>query len=74
MAKSSRNLMDPPANPSPGPDADLAALAQAMAITWRHPERGRELAELMAQQGWEAAAQVASFDCQCRALNLAPWD
>jgi hypothetical protein len=53
---------------------DRAALAEAVAIVRGHPERSRELAEVMAERGWEAAAEVAVFDAQCRALNLPPWE
>ena len=52
---------------------DLAALAEAVAIVRRHPDRGRELAEVMAQRGWHAAAAVAAYDAQCRSLHLPPW-
>jgi hypothetical protein len=53
---------------------DLAALREAIAIVWRHSERSRELAEVMAERGWEAAAAVAAYDAQCRSLHLPPWE
>jgi hypothetical protein len=53
---------------------DHAALSAAVALVWRHPERSRELAGIMARDGWQRAAEVAAYDAQCRALNLAPWE
>jgi hypothetical protein len=53
---------------------DWAALAQAVAITERHPERRVELAELIEELGWTEAAKIAAVDCQSRALRLPPWE
>jgi hypothetical protein len=53
---------------------DQAALAEALVIVRRHPKRNLELAELMVERGWEGAAAVAAYDCQCRALHLPPWE
>jgi hypothetical protein len=82
MGKTSRKPMEPRADPSTGlvmsamptSSADLAALTEAIAIVWRHPARGPELAEVMAQRGWNEAAEVAAYDVQCRSLNLPPWE
>jgi hypothetical protein len=52
---------------------DLAALAEAVDVVWRHPERRRELRSLIRKRGWEAAARIAAYDVQCRSLNLKPW-
>jgi hypothetical protein len=51
----------------------MAALERAIVIVMQHPGRARELAGLMQQRGWRVAAKIAAFDCQCRALDLAPW-
>jgi hypothetical protein len=53
--------------------ADMAALKRAIVIVMQHPGRARELADLILQRGWRVAAKIAAFDCQCRALDLKPW-
>ena len=53
---------------------DLAALELAVAIVHRHPERSRELMELIHRRAWRSAAMVAAYDCQCRRLRLKPWE
>jgi hypothetical protein len=78
-AKSLPNPMQPSAKASMTgrtsiESLDLAALTEAVDIVWLHPERRRELRSLIRKRGWQAAAEVAAFDVQCRALNLPPWE
>jgi hypothetical protein len=53
---------------------DRIALERAIGIVFRHPERGRQLAELITERGWLEAAQIAAIDCQARHLDLAPFE
>ena len=40
----------------------------------RSTVRAGELADLIRQRGWQWAAMVAAYDCQCRALRAKPWE
>ena len=40
----------------------------------RSTVRADELADLIRQRGWQSAAMVAAYDCQCRTLRLPVWE
>jgi hypothetical protein len=52
--------------------ADHAALELAATLALR-TERAREFEALARRLGWLAAAEIASFDAQSRALRLPHW-
>jgi hypothetical protein len=52
--------------------ADQAALELAVMLA-RRSVRRREFEALQRRYGWRRAAEIASYDAQCRSLNLAPW-
>ena len=52
---------------------DLTALETAVEKV-RSTMRAGELADLIRQRGWQSAAMVAAYDCQCRALRAKPWE
>jgi hypothetical protein len=54
--------------------SDRDALYAAIDIVRRHPGRWREFQDLMRDQGWEAAARIAVYDCQARAMRLRWWE
>ena len=52
---------------------DSTALEMAVEKV-RSTVRAGELADLIRQRGWHAAAMVAAYDCQSRALRLPVWE
>ena len=52
---------------------DLAALEMAVEKV-RSTVRAGELIDLIDERGWQSAAMVAAYDCQCRALRLPVWE
>ena len=52
---------------------DLTALEMAVEKV-RSTVRAGELIDLIDERGWQSAAMVAAYDCQCRALRAKPWE
>ena len=52
---------------------DSTALEMAVEKV-RSTVRAGELADLFDERGWQSAAMVAAYDCQCRALRLPVWE
>jgi hypothetical protein len=53
---------------------DRDALDAAIELVRKHNGRWREFQALVLERGWEAAAMIASYDAQTRALRLPPWE
>ena len=52
---------------------DLTALEMAVEKV-RSTVRAGELIDLIDERGWQSAAMVAAYDCQCRTLRLPIWE
>src|SRR5262245_7655294 len=54
--------------------ADREALTRALEMARAESEAERaHFNEKLAKEGWEEAALVAAYGCQCRTLKLKPW-
>jgi hypothetical protein len=54
---------------------DRAALERAIAETvGESPGRAGQIAIKLKHESWRSVAEFAAYHCQCRALQVRPWD
>jgi hypothetical protein len=55
-------------------EIDRAALERALALVRAESEQERERVDReLIEQGWQQAAELAAYQCQCRTMRLRPW-
>jgi hypothetical protein len=55
-------------------ETDRDALTRAMEMARRDPDRAEQLDAMVAESGWQEAAEFSAYCMQGRALRLKPWE
>ena len=54
--------------------ADLAALRLSLARCRADPAGTMQIADKLREEPWQAVAKLCAYSCQCRSLQLKPWE